>query len=102
MTIEEWEAKNEGTIPKIDLSKIELPKVVHVEREEILGGLTKLEYFSGLAMQNIQNVLLRKSGQPQLLEAMKKYNIETAHEVIAREAVEFAKALIKELEKEQI
>lgn len=65
-------------------------------------SLSIREYFAGLAMQNIQNVLLRKSGEDLLNEAAQKVCISGNKEkVIARLAVLQADALIKELNGEE-
>lgn len=61
------------------------------------GGISKREYFAGLAMQNLQNVLWRKSGHV-LFETMKELLDErSAPRVIARLAIEQADILIEEL-----
>jgi hypothetical protein len=66
--------------------------------------LTKREYFAALAMQNLQNVLWRKSGTD-LLTTLKKlyenvhpgYTPYTIEMVIAWAAAEQADALLNEL-----
>lgn len=61
------------------------------------NGLTVREYFAGLAMQNLQNVLLRKSGEVQLKAQMDLHGVFRAERVIAQLAVEQADALIEAL-----
>lgn len=63
------------------------------------GGLTKREYFAGLAMQNLQNVLLRKSGQEMLQAFMAQLGCNLGSAVIAKLAVIQADALIAELDR---
>lgn len=61
------------------------------------GGLTKREYFAAMAMQNLQNVLLRKSGEKALEDLKNKLNLPSGPDVIAQCAVRQADALIKAL-----
>lgn len=65
------------------------------------GGITKREWFAGLAMQNLQNVLLRKSGEDQLraLLAAHKDRAGSPEELIAMLAVVQADCLIEQLGK---
>lgn len=66
------------------------------EAEKATGGLTKREYFAGLAMQNLQNVLLRKSGEV-ALERLKVVLGKDGPATIATCAVQQADALIAAL-----
>lgn len=68
----------------------------------LIDGLSKREYFAGLAMQNLQNVLLRKSGQEKLNKCLRANDTMDVYEVIAMEAVAFADALLKELEEDVV
>lgn len=71
--------------------------IVQVGSVTEVRGLTKREYFAGLAMQNLQNVLMRASGA-KALETLKKVSgKEFPEEVIAMLAVVQADCLIDEL-----
>lgn len=62
-------------------------------------GLTKREYFAALAMQNLQNVLLRESGR-KIIDMRRNSRGDLglhAFDLIALEAVDQADALIKAL-----
>lgn len=63
-------------------------------------GLTKREYFAGLAMQNLQNVLLRESGEQLLGGLLAKHGVSRVATAIALEAVAQADALIEVLTRE--
>lgn len=63
--------------------------------------LTKREYFAAMAMLNIQNVMLRKSGLNQLIGLKSRHQTKSVHEAIALEAVEQANFLIEALNKTQ-
>lgn len=60
-------------------------------------NLTKREYFAGLAMQNLQNVLLRKSGIEMLETLKKEFKVDCGPELIALLAVVQADHLINAL-----
>lgn len=60
-------------------------------------GLSKREFFAGLAMMNLQNVFLRKSGRDLMVELMKYHQTESAREALALEAVAHADALLEAL-----
>lgn len=62
-------------------------------------NLTKREHFAGLAMQGLQNVLLRKSNQERLAEAKRLTGILDGPPLIAFLACQQADALIAELAK---
>jgi hypothetical protein len=64
-------------------------------------GLTKREYFAGLAMQNLQNVLLRKSGNALALEMQEAYRCNGPMELIAILACKQADYLIEKLNEEK-
>jgi len=66
----------------------------------MIDGLSKREWLAGLAMQNLQNVFLRKSGEQLLKNLCLAHGCDT-RSVIAKEAVLFADALLLELSKEQ-
>ncbi len=66
----------------------------------VLLNLTIREYFAGLAMQNLQNVLIRKSGQALVIKLAEVHNSDSLTEIIAIEAVRQADELIKQLNKE--
>lgn len=63
--------------------------------------LTKRERFAGLAMQNLQNVLLRKSGEKLMEMYMTEYSDASKVEVIAELAVIQADALLAVLERKK-
>lgn len=65
------------------------------------GGLSKREWLAGLAMQNVQNVFLRRSNKETLQGAMQYHGTNSVHKTIAKEALMFADALLAELAKEQ-
>lgn len=62
-------------------------------------GLTKREYFAGLAMQNLQNVLLRKSNLNIMEQLKQDLGLDDGPKVIAACAVKQADALLEELAK---
>ena len=62
--------------------------------------LSKREHFAGLAMQNIQNVLLRKSGHEIVSGLKEELKIDKTTELIARLAVIQADALLEALKSE--
>jgi hypothetical protein len=79
-------------------------KLVLVDETVYSPGLSKRELFAAMAMQNLQNVLLRKSGETQLSELLTIQEQATAKpacasDVIAKMACIQADALIAELEK---
>lgn len=61
------------------------------------NGLTVREYFAGLAMQNLQNVLLRKSGENLMADFKRALPGMSSYEVISWCAVQQADALIEAL-----
>lgn len=64
----------------------------------IPSGLTKREFFAGLAMLNLQNVLLRDRAQGRLEAWMRTFECEDDPETaIAKLAVRQADALLEEL-----
>jgi hypothetical protein len=65
--------------------------------DKTLERITLKEYLSGLAMQNLQNVLLRKSADGKMPHD--KISSKEVTECIAAYAVAQADALIRELEK---
>ena len=67
------------------------------EPNDSISYLTKREYFAGLAMQNLQNVLLRKSGAPSLAQYGSILETVDEWQTISRLAVMHADALIMEL-----
>lgn len=71
------------------------PETIYMEDGKT--GLTKRELFAAMAMMNLQNVLLRKSGEQLLKEMSDYYQSECSDHVIACAAVEQADALIKAL-----
>lgn len=64
---------------------------------QVFQGLTKREYFAALAMQNLQNVLLRKSGSELLEQHRNRHPELSITETIALLAVKQADSLIKVL-----
>ena len=69
----------------------------YTEYMHFYTGLTKREYFAGLAMQNLQNVLLRRSSDNR--PALDKVSSLEMTQAIAAYAVGQADALLAELEK---
>lgn len=80
-----------------DMAFPQMKKMGDVKQET--GGLTKREYFAGLAMMNLQNVLHRKSGESALESYRALLGKQDTETVIAKLAVDQADALIVELEK---
>lgn len=62
-------------------------------------GLNKREHIAALAMQSLQNVLIPNSGQSLVNKLAEHHKSDCLHEIIAKEAVLQANALIKELNK---
>lgn len=61
-------------------------------------GLSKREWMAGLAMQNLQNVLLRKSGHDLLARMCETQGTKESEMAIAFAAVKQAAALLAALE----
>lgn len=81
--------KNDPTFP-----------ILHANVEKYMRGLTKREYFAGLAMMNLQNVLMRKSNAALMEVYRDAFEEKDDPAIIAELAVEQADALIAALEAE--
>jgi len=89
--IKEQVMKDEPVFPNQVLSNDWKEKTEWYEHYQLVGGLTKREYFAGLAMQ----------GQLQISVAMLKDDFVTTPEQIAKGAIIIADALLKGLEREK-
>ncbi len=100
--------KNQPAFPQIKSKKKEVeqcraefdnPAIELVSDISSVGGLTKRELFAAMAMQAIitnDNYLLQRNEE---LEKLERYKEEELENVVGRTAVNYADALIAELEK---